>query len=138
MATSAPIAKVSVGKSGYGVAHVSYITRMSALDPEGRERAGLGEQGQNQASLFTDDDRVRKEPTARETLEENLQAHALHRAGENQNRGAADPIWTWNAPDFLTEEGFGMKPEFESQRAERAHRRLAGPDTQDRLTLKEK
>lgn len=38
MATTSPIAKVSVGRTGCGAAHASYITRMTALDPEGRDR----------------------------------------------------------------------------------------------------
>lgn len=121
----------SVGKSGYAVAHVSYITRLSALDPEGRERAGLREQGQDQPSLFSHDDRVMTEPTAGETLRENLNEQALDNAGAKQNRSVADPIWTWNAPGFLTVHGYGVKPEFESQRAARPDRRLAKPDAQD-------
>ena len=80
MATAAPIAKVSVGKSGYGVAHASYITRMSALDPEGRERLGLGEQEQDQPSLFTNDG-VKTEPTVRETLEKNLKRASVGQCG---------------------------------------------------------
>ena len=136
MATS--IAKVSVGKSGYGVAHVSYITRLSALDPEGRERPGLGQQGRDQSSLFIDDDPAKTEPTVQGTLEENLHEKALDRGRTNQDRSAADPIWTWNAPGFLTGRGYGLKPEVESQRATRADRRLAKSDDQDKLTLKEK
>ena len=138
MPTSAAIAKVSVGKSGYGAAHVSYITRLSALDPGGRERATLKEQGQEQPSLFTHDDPDQTPATIRETLEGNLQERALCNAEANQNRSAADPIWTWNAPGFLTGHGYGVKPEFNSQRAARADRRLAKPDAQDKLNLKEK
>ena len=116
MTTPAPIAKVSVGKSGYGVAHVSYITRLSALGPEGRERPGLGEQGQDQPSLFTDDDRVKTEPTVRETLQDNLHEQALASTEANNKRGVADPIWTWNAPAFLAGDGYGTRPELESQK----------------------
>jgi hypothetical protein len=43
MSTASPLAKLSVGKSGYGAAHASYITRMSALDPQGRERERDGD-----------------------------------------------------------------------------------------------
>ena len=137
MATAAPIAKVSVGKSGYGVAHASYITRMSAVDPEGKERVGLREQEQDQPSLFTND-LVKTEPTARETLEQNLREQALDNAGTNQNGSPADPVWTWNAPDFLTEDGYGIRPEFKSRRAARANGRVGKPDAQDKLSLKEK
>src|SRR6266705_776852 len=116
MATAAPIAKVSVGKSGYGVAHASYITQMSALDPEGKEGVGLREQEHDQSSLFTNDV-VKTEPTARETIEQNLHEEALDNAGANQNRSLAGPVWTWNAPHFLTGDGCGIRPEFESRRA---------------------
>jgi hypothetical protein len=138
MTTSAPIAKVSIGKSGYGVAHVSYITRLSALDPEGREKPPREEQGGDQPSLFTDDDRVKSEPTLRETIEGSLQERAFGNAESNQNRNTADPIWTWNAPDFLTGHGYGIKREFELERAARADRSLAKPDAQNKLSLKEK
>ena len=98
----------------------------------------MREQGGDQPSLFSDDDRVRSEPTVRETLEGTLQERAFGNAEANQNHSAVDPIWTWNAPGFLTGHGYGVKPEFESQRAARADRRVAKPDAQDKLTLKEK
>ena len=137
MATAAPIAKVSVGKSGYGAANASYITRLSALDPEGRERGGLGEQVRDQPSLFTHDG-VKMQPTVRETLEQNLQERAFGNAEANQNGSPADPVWTWNAPYFLTGDGYGIRPEFASRRAAQTDRRLGQPEAQDKLTLKEK
>jgi hypothetical protein len=73
MATPTPIAKVSTGKSGYSAAHASYITRMSALDPDGRERQRSGEENRDeQLSLLTHDERTQWEPNATETLDENL------------------------------------------------------------------
>lgn len=138
MATPAPIAKVSVGKSGYGVAHVSYRTRLSALDPEGRERALVVEQGQQQRSLFTHDDQEKTRPTIRDTLEENLHERAFGKVEAGKNHSTTDPIWTWNAPDFLTRDGYGVKPEFESQRVARRDRPFARPDSGDKLDLEEK
>ena len=138
MAAPAPIAKVSVGKSGYGVAHVSYITRLSALDPEGKERAGLGEQEQAQPSLFTSDDRAVTQSTVRETLEGSLDGHALGNAAANQNRSGVDAVWTWNGPGFLTGDGYGTRPEFESRRAARGDRPIAKSGNDEKLTLKEK
>jgi hypothetical protein len=137
MTMAAPIAKVSIGKSGYGVAHASYITRLSALDPQGRERPGSEEQGQDQPSLFTHDG-VKAEPTVRETLEQNLHEEALDSSGANQNRSPADPVWTWNAPHFLTGDGYGVRPEFESRRDAQTDRRLGKPVAQNKLSLKEK
>jgi len=138
MATPAPIAKVSVGKSGYGVAHVSYITRLSALDPEGKERAGLEEQEQAQPCLFTSDDRAVTQSAVRETLEGSLDRHALSNANANENRSVGDPVWTWNAPAFLMGDGYGTRPETESRRATSADIRMAKPGDDEKLTLKEK
>lgn len=138
MAMPAPIAKLSVGKSGYGVAHVAYITRMSALEPEGRAGTGVSEQEENQPALFGQNNQVRTERSVRETLEETLHESALGSSRTHHTGSSADPIWTWNAPDFLTRIGYGIRPEFASQRASRTDRPLTKPDPQDNLTLKEK
>ncbi len=106
MATASPVAKLSVGKAGYGAAHASYITRMSALDPSGRERdkertSELAEH----PSFEPHDDANKREPSVAETLNENLNAHSLQ---EKEHGGTserdADPLWTHNAPAFLTED----------------------------------
>ena len=104
MATPSPIAKVSVGKSGYGSAHVAYITRLSALDPEGRESGKSGDQRAEQSSLFALDHTEMREPTVRETLEDSLSERGLAGGKEHGavEQDRADPIWTWNAPEFLT------------------------------------
>ena len=71
MTTASSIAKVSVGKSGCGAAHASYITRMSALDPEGRERArSNAEERFEQLSLLTHDQTEKTEPSVTETLKD--------------------------------------------------------------------
>jgi len=114
MATPTPIAKVSIGKSGYGAAHASYITRMSALDPNGRERQRDGEDNRDeQMSLLTHDERTQGEPNASETLEENLNGQSLDQTKEQgeAHHSDADPVWTWNAPEFLTDDRFGTRPE---------------------------
>ena len=56
----------------------------------------------------------------------------------SQDRSSADPIWTWNAPDFLTADGYGIRAEFESRRGARTNRNVGNPEPQDKLTLKEK
>src|SRR5215469_8332317 len=139
MPTPSPIAKVSIGKSGYGSAHAAYITRLSALDPEGRESGRGGDQRGEQLSLFALDDTGMRQPTVLETLEDNLSERGLaggkeHGAPAEQNR--VDPIWTWNAPEFLTRDGGRAGPDAE---------RREGPETtrvegerRDKLTLKEK
>src|SRR5262249_18215886 len=109
-----PLTKVSVGKAGLGAAHASYITRLSALDPDGRERttSSLADRGE-QPSLFDNRERMGEELTVSATLDANLSGRALNHEG---TKGAGprdvDPIWTWNAPGFLTGEGDGTRPEW--------------------------
>src|SRR5215472_15855785 len=142
MTAPSPIAKVSVGKSGYGSAHAAYITRLSALDPEGRESGIRGERRAEQLSLFASDENGTREPTARETLEDNLSEGSLaggkEHGGEEQDR--ADPIWTWNAPEFLTsgdrerltlkdkvqniKDYFGSLEDYERRKGGRTHYRI--------------
>src|SRR4030095_9879821 len=105
MTTASPIAKVSVGRSGCGAAHASYITRMSALDPEGRDRAKSDEEERFEQLLLPTPGRTEKtEPSVTETLRENLDHRSLD-AGKEHGGGTqrdADAVWTRNAPDFLT------------------------------------
>jgi hypothetical protein len=105
MTTASPIAKVSVGRSGCGAAHASYITRMSALHPEGRDRAKSDvEERFEQLSLLPHDQTEKTEPSVTETLRDNLDHRSLDAEKEHGGGGQrdADPVWTRNAPDFLT------------------------------------
>src|SRR5215469_7760670 len=138
MATPSPIAKVSVGKSGYGSAHAAYITRMSALDPQGRETERSGDQRAEQLSLFPSDGIGTREPSVKETLEDSLSERGLaggkeHGAAEQKR---ADPIWTWNAPEFLT--GDGGRARSDAELREGSETRCSEVDGRDKLTLKEK
>jgi hypothetical protein len=114
MTTASPIAKMSVGRSGCGAAHASYITRMSALDPEGRDRArSNAEERFEQLSLLTHDQAEKTEPSVIETLGDNLDHRSLD-VGKERGAGGqrdADPVWTRNAPDFLTGDTNGRTPE---------------------------
>src|SRR5215510_7782434 len=110
MATLSPIAKVSIGRSGCGAAHASYITRMSALDPEARDRArNDAQESPEHSALLTYDHTESTEPSVTETLKDNLDQRSLD--AEKEHGGAAerdaDPVWTWNAPDFLTGDTYG-------------------------------
>ena len=128
MTTASSIAKVSVGRSGCGAAHASYITRMSALEPEGRDRARRNaEERFEQLSLLTHDQAEETEPSVTETLRDNLDYRSLN--AEKEHGGGvqrdADPVWTRNAPDFLTDIN-GRNPE------------LGQSNVSEKLTLKEK
>ncbi|MGH9828919.1 MAG: relaxase/mobilization nuclease domain-containing protein, partial [Blastocatellia bacterium] len=135
MATPTPIAKVSIGKAGYGAAHASYITRMSALDPEQTRARNTPEEMPYQPSFFALDERGNGELSARPALEENLNERTL---GEGKEHGAADidhsPIWTWNAPEFLTGEFHGSRRDIGRDDSAGKERR----DGPDKLTLQEK
>ena len=140
-----PMTKVSVGKSGYGAAHASYITRFSALDPEGRNREQAYREQADQLSLSYYDAAAEAEPTVYETLNDTLSERALNE--EENTRGAkvrdADPIWTWNAPEFLTGEWYGSSPEGSDNTRPAGNdratdRRATHQKQENRLTLAER
>ena len=129
MTTASPIAKVSVGRSGCGAAHASYITRMSALDPEGRDRArSSAVERYEQLSLLTHDQAEETVPSVTETLRDNLDHRSLDVGKEHGGGGQrdADPVWTRNAPDFLTGYINGRDSE------------LSQSNASEKLSLKEK
>jgi len=129
MATSSAIAKMSVGRTGYGTAHASYITRMTALDPEGREKAGAGvEERLDSPSLVAHDTANPDEPAVNETLDTNLNNPSLDHGKEHGGRETrdVDPLWTWNAPEFLAGDRCGTRAEFSK------------PTVPERVTLKDK
>jgi hypothetical protein len=78
---------------------------MSALDPEARDRArNDAQESPEQSALMTHDQTESTEPTVGEKLKENLDHRSLdaekeHGGGGNRD---VDPVWAWNAPDFLT------------------------------------
>jgi len=107
MATASPVAKLSVGKTGYGAAHATYITRISALDPDGREREKeRTNEPAEHPSFEPHDDANMPAQSVAEALNENLNAPSLAQGKEHGGRGwrDADPVWTRNAPVFLTED----------------------------------
>src|SRR5262249_21332092 len=93
-------ANFRVGTPGAGAAHASYITRYSALEPNGeRTRWSQLELKDYQVNV----------PAA---LDEDLHDRALD---EPERDGDIDPVWTWNAPSFLTGDHYGIQ-EHESSR----------------------
>ena len=102
MTTASSIAKVSVGKSGCGAAHASYITRMSALDPEGRDRVrSNAEERFEQRSLLTHDQTEKTEPRVAETLRDNLDHRSLDAEKEQGGAGnAMIPFGPGTRPTF--------------------------------------
>jgi hypothetical protein len=87
---------------------------MSALDPDGRERQRNGEENRDeQMSLLTHDERTQGEPNVAQTLDENLNDQSLDQTKEQRgtHHPDADPVWTWNAPEFLTNDRFGTRSE---------------------------
>jgi hypothetical protein len=102
---------------------------MSALDPEGRDRArSNAEERYEQLSLLTHDQAEKTEPSVTETLRDNLDHRSMDAEQEHAGGGErdADPVWTWNAPDFLTGDTNGKRPE------------LGQSNDSEELSLKEK
>src|SRR5262249_39298507 len=92
-----------------------------------RERRNAEERTE-QLSLLAYDETESPEPRVSETLEQNLDDRSL-RVGKEHAAGSrrdADPIWTWNAPDFLTGDTHGTRVESRE------------PDVPEKLTLREK
>jgi len=113
---------------------------MSALDPDGRERQRNGEDNRGeQMSLLTHDERTQGEPNVTETLDENLNDQSLDQTNEHagQRQPDADPVWTWNAPEFLTDDRFGTRPELRSRHTDQTHKGV-GVQDKGKLTIKEK
>ena len=93
-------AKFRVGTPGAGAAHASYITRTSALEPHSWRNRG--------AQLELNDAQI----SVGAALEQDLNDHGLDRADP---RDDTDPVWTWNAPSYLTGDHCGVQ-EDESSR----------------------
>ena len=83
MATTSPIAKVSVGRAGCGAAHASYITRMTALDPEGRDRARTEKEERLDLPKLTHGGAHTTDPSAARTLNEGLDHRSLRTTEEH-------------------------------------------------------
>src|SRR5262249_16959356 len=111
---SSPIAKLSVGKSGYGAAHASYITRLSALDPHGRDGAIGVDRRTDPRSLFDKYFKGNDDPNAGAAREEPLNQRTLD-YGTGDDLQNADPIWRWNAPSFLTGNASGVRIDLQSE-----------------------
>lgn len=107
---AAALCKFAVGKSGLGAAHASYITRLSALDPNDKRREKEDEREEDRAGFIRDEAEERG-PSVAETLDRNLDERALappSREDERPDRNE-DPIFTWNAPSFVTGDSYGIE-----------------------------
>src|SRR5258708_959690 len=93
-------AKFSVGTPGAGAAHASYITRTSALEPIAeRNRGGQLELYDEEISVAT-------------AIEQGLGGSSL---GGPDSSDDADPIWSWNAPSYLTGDYYGIEEDKSSR-----------------------
>src|SRR5712692_4577786 len=97
---AAAFAKFRVGTPGAGSSHASYITRASALEPD-RQRAR-----ETELELSREDNSVA----------DALDDHRNEREFGEEPDHDADPVWTWNAPNFLTGDDYGSD-ESKSSRA---------------------
>lgn len=110
-------AKFRVGTPGAGAAHASYITRTSALEPGSwHNRGGQLELSDAQIGVGA-------------ALEEDLNDHGLDKAGVPDD---TDPVWTWNAPSYLTGDHYGIQEEKSSHVLNRVA--LDNSSRHDRIT----
>src|ERR1044071_4870032 len=97
---TAAFAKFRVGTAGAGSSHASYITRTSALEPDKQRNRGT------ELDVRDEDDSVAG------ALDDHLKEHTFDEEPDHD----ADPVWTWNAPSFLTGDDYGSD-ESKSSRA---------------------
>jgi hypothetical protein len=122
----AAMIKVTVGRAGHGAANVAYITRLSALNPEEHRR----EQEEQERGLTGYSSYISREgalePGAAQSIEEVLDEKALaeNEADKAKKEIDGDPIWTWNAPEYVTGDMFGSEEYFERMREREASRPL--------------
>jgi hypothetical protein len=93
-------AKFRVGTPGAGAAHASYITRYSALVPNGERNRG------NQLELYD------HQMSVAAALDEDLRDRTLD---EGNRADEVDPVWTWNAPSYLTGDHYGIQEDKSSR-----------------------
>src|SRR5262245_42242257 len=146
---AAPLAKLSVGRPGLGAAHASYITRISALEPERNERESSDSQERDHPLLMVHGDHSETESLWEEATDEGTDESpdVPHSPGTSPATADADPIWTWNAPDYITGDSHGMRSEGANKTPEnvQSHDRFLADKmasgsghNQDKLPLKEK
>ena len=84
--------------------HASYITRLSALDPN-KSIEPANDQDPTRVQELDHDN-----STVQQTLAETLDRHALDSPNANEQVGPeADPVWTWNAPRYVTGDNYGIQ-----------------------------
>src|SRR5215813_77909 len=110
---AAPLAKLSVGRPGLGAAHASYITRISALEPERNERESSDSQERDHPLVMVPGDHSEPESLWEEATDEGTDERpdVPDSPGTSAAKPDADPIWTWNAPAYITGDSFGMRSE---------------------------
>src|SRR5215831_17146686 len=106
---AAPLAKLSVGRPGLGAAHASYITRISALEPERNERESSDSQERDHPLVMVHGDHTEPESLWEEATDEGTDEGPD--VLDSPAKPDADPIWTWNAPDYITGDSYGMRSE---------------------------
>lgn len=105
---AAPLCKVNIGRPGAGAAHASYITRLSALDPEHKEHSDEKEDIPAREYLLTEIPEL-DDSTIDPHFSQELDQHELGpETGDEPDRDD-DPVWTWNAPVFLTGDEYGIR-----------------------------
>src|SRR5215472_6501240 len=147
---AAALAKLSVGRPGLGAAHASYITRMSALDPDHKKGDDRdSEERLGPLVMVEGDPSPEPERVLASTIDQDMAERELPEFGRQDSEADrdADPVWTWNVPDYITGDTYGAQPDVARKPSKdiQAHQRmlaekLAGRsgNGDERLALKEK
>ena len=102
---AAALAKLSVGRPGLGAAHASYITRMSALDPDHKKGDDRdSEERLGPLVMVEGDPSPEPERVMASTIDHDMTERTLPELGRQDSQADrdADPVWTWNVPDYIT------------------------------------
>jgi len=110
---AAALAKLSVGRPGLGAAHASYITRMSALDPD-HKKGHDRDSGEVLEPLVMVEGEPSPEPerVLASTIDQDMTERELPELGplDSPSDRNADPVWTWNVPNYITGDTYGLHP----------------------------
>src|SRR6516225_7568006 len=102
---AAALAKLSVGRPGLGAAHASYITRMSALDPDHKKGDDRdSEERLGPLVMVEGDPSPEPERVLASTIDQDMAERELPELGRQDSEADrdADPVWTWNVPNYIT------------------------------------
>src|SRR5215470_6719399 len=82
---------------------------MSALDPDRKDREGSESRERNPALVLVQSD-PSPEPERVSTIDEEMRERSMPDVcrPDSESDRDADPVWTWNVPDYITGDSYGI------------------------------